>query len=188
MPRSRKVTHPDSQCFYDWLAELDARGRLRQTTRASYGTDVARFLRDVPKRLSAIESADLQVYLASLPPRTKGRMLSALSEFFEYARQQRIIDYDPSRSLKYHRPTSDLQLDFFELLANEGLSSLAIRDLEWADFIAPLVDKHIRGVRVGKGTVTLKASIWRLLERRFKVLLNKDDLARVLRRRIANVR
>jgi len=115
-------------------------------------------------------------------------MLSALTDFFAFAFQAGVATNDPLRNLKYRRSAlaNDAQLDFMDLLLGEGLGTPTVRKLVWADFVAPLIDRRVAKIRIGRTTVSIKPATWKQLLARFRGLVAKRDLALLLRDKIAS--
>jgi hypothetical protein len=114
-------------------------------------------------------------------------MVSALSDYFAYAFERKWMNSDPLRSLKYRRSTVTIagQLDFFQLLCAEGFRKPVVERLVWADFVDPMLQHHRAKLRVGKRIVAIRPELWRSLDVQFRALAARQDLPRLLKRRIA---
>lgn len=184
----RKLPRKHQRVYDEWSRNMDS-GPLSSATAVCYKTDVARFLRFVDTRSleNATTEKSLRCFLYTLSVRSRSRMVSALSEFLAFTNRGGETHGDPLRRLKYRRDknVSEKQLDFFDLLAAEGLSRDSIRNLQWADFVAPLLQRRGSCLRVGHRTVKVHRASWQYLDDKFRELLIHSDIATLLEERIA---
>lgn len=181
------VAHPDATLYRQWVKDLRERVSLR--TADQYASDVARFLRDHPRLpIRRMGQSVIRRYRRSLTPGASARMMSAVGRFFQYALEQRAVDYDPVFDTKYHRSgSSDLQPDLLELMIEGGMTEQQARSLRWGAVLEALT-QPIRQRRLGfrGSTIRMPQHSWYQLERAFRMRVRTHrNLAALLRTRVA---
>ena len=180
------MEHPQAEHFELWRTAALQHGPLASSTVRVYAHDITRFLKSLRgESLDTVTSATMAAFLAKLDRRSRSRMLSALSDFFAFAFTHGLMRTDPLRSLKYRRSRQAInaQMDFFDLLTEAGVR--APQRLIWADFLAPLINREERKLRVAGHLISVTPYLWNRLEVRFRNLAASQDLRHLLKRRIA---
>jgi integrase/recombinase XerD len=189
--KDRFLPHPQPQALDDLhLVELWLHGRPEHTRRA-YRSDVDRFRKLIPKRLTHVSLADLQEFadsLAGLEPASRQRSLSSIKALIAFAHRIGYLPFDVGRVLKVPSAKNTLaerilsEADLHRMLTLEpdernrvllfllyasGVRRGELAGLIWRDLQASGDTGQI--TVLGKGgktrSIQLPESVWKQLQR-----------------------